>query len=105
MPVDSGGSGMDARDLLEGLLELAGAAELEVRVLTKQAGAADNGLQESAACRVGARIWVVLSPDDPTEHQAEVLASALARYRAEFLEDRFLAPALREFVDRFEPSR
>jgi len=95
---------MDARDLLEGLLELAGAAELEVRVLTKQAGATDNGLQESAACRVGTRIWVVLSPDDPAEHQAEVLASALARYRSEFLEDRFLAPALREFVDRFESS-
>jgi hypothetical protein len=98
-------SGMDPRDLLEGLLELASAAELEVRILSKQAASADNGLQESAACRVGSRIWVVLSPDDPSAYQAEVLGEALSRYRSEFLEGRFMAPALRELIDRVDPLR
>jgi len=93
---------VEARDLLEGLLELAAAAELEVRVLSNSAAAAENAPTESAACRVGARIWVVLSPTDPPAHQAEVLASALSRYRADFLEDRFLSPALREFVERVD---
>ena len=93
---------MEARDLLEALLELAAEADLEVRVLSNSAAAAENAPTESAACRVGARIWVVLSPADPPMHQAEVLASALARFRAAFLEDRFLSPALREFVERVD---
>jgi hypothetical protein len=38
-------------------------------------------------------------------HQAKVLAGALARYRAGFLEARFLPPALREFIDRVDPSQ
>lgn len=90
--------------LLEGLLELAAAAELEVRVLSAAARAQENAPKESAACRVGARIWVVLSPDDPPEHQARVLAGALVRHRAEFLEGRFVTPALRDFLDRVDPE-
>lgn len=93
---------MEARDLLEGLLELAAEAELEVRILSNTAAAAENAPTESAACRVGARIWVVLAPSDPPLHQAEVLAGALSKYRAAFLEDRFLSPALREFVERVD---
>ena len=95
---------MEARDLLEGLLELAAAAELEVRILSSSAAAAENAPTESAACRVGARIWVVLAPSDPPLYQAEVLAGALSRYRAAFLEDRFLSPALREFIERVDTS-
>jgi hypothetical protein len=95
---------VDPRDLLEGLLELAAAAELEVRVLSAAASAAEHAPMGSSACRVGSRIWVVLAPSDPPMHQARVLAGALARYRAEFLETRFLSPALREFVDRVDPS-
>lgn len=97
-------SGVDGRDLLEALLELAAAAELEVRILSRAASGADLALSESAACRVGSRIWVVLSPGDPVDHQAEILAGALARYRSEFLESRFIAPAIREFIERVDPS-
>ena len=68
--------GMNSRDLLEGLLELASAAELEVRVQSQAAAAQENALTQSAACRVGTRIWVVLSPSDPPDHQAEVLGEA-----------------------------
>lgn len=92
--------GMDARDLLEVLLGLADEAELEVRIMSSRAAGADLAPAESAACRVGTRIWVVLNPDDPTDHQAQVLAGALRRFRADFLESRFLAPAVRDFIDR-----
>jgi hypothetical protein len=96
--------GMDGRDLLEALLELADSAELEVRVLSAAASGADLSLAESAACRVGDRIWVVLSPDDPVAHQAEVLAGALSHFRSEFLEGRFVVPAVRDFIERVDPS-
>jgi hypothetical protein len=98
-------SGLQPRDLLEGLLELAVAAALEVRVLSASASAAENAPMGSSACRVGERVWVVLAPADPPLHQARVLAEALARYRAEFLESRFLSPALRDFVDRVDPRQ
>ena len=97
--------GMNSRDLLEGLLELASAAELEVREQSQAAAAQENALTQSAACRVGTRIWVVLSPSDPPDHQAEVLGEALARFRSEFLEDHFMAPVLREFLERVDPLR
>ncbi len=97
-------AGMEARDLLEILLELADGAGLEVRVLSNSASSADYSPTESAACRVGTRIWVVLSPDDPVLHQAEVLAGALSRFRRDFLEARFIAPAARDFIDRVDPS-
>ena len=96
---------MDSRDLLEALLVLADSAELEVRILTAAAAASDFSPMGSAACRVGTRIWVVLSPDDPSAHQSEVLGEALSRYRSEFLEGRFMAPALRELIDRVDPLR
>jgi len=101
----AGASGLSPRDLLEGLLELAAAAELEVRMLSAAAGAMEHAPTGSAACRVGTRVWVVLAPSDPPLHQAEVLAGALARFRADFLETRFLSPALREFVDRVDPRQ
>jgi len=92
---------MDGEKLLEALLELASRAELEVRVLSSQSGGApDYSPTSSAACRVGDRIWVVLAPDDPIFHQSKVLAQALGRYRADVLEDSFIAPGVREFLDR-----
>jgi hypothetical protein len=86
-------------DLLEALLELANRAELEVRVLSRTGSGAEFQPTESAACRVGVRIWVVLAPDDPPARQAEVLAGTLARYRRDFLEESYVAPAVRSFID------
>ncbi len=91
---------MDARDLLEALLELAERARLEIRVLSPSSAAGDFAPTESSACRVGDRVWVVLVPDDPAENQAEALARALGRYRAGFLEENFVAPGVRDFIDR-----
>ena len=91
---------MAPRDMLEGLLELASRAELEVRTMTAAAAAADFSPTESAACRVGSRVWVVLAPDDPLPHQVFVLAEALGRFRGEFLEENFVAPGVRDFIER-----
>ena len=96
-------SGMDSRDLLESLLELADGAQLEVRVLTAAAASVEFSPTESAACRLGTRIWVVLSPNDPIDHQTEVLAGALSRFRADYLEGRFVPPAVRDFIERVDP--
>jgi len=91
---------MDGAALLEALLELADRGEFEVRILSAFASAADNAPSGSAACRVGSRIWVILAPDDPPLHQARVLAGALGRYRAEFLENHFVPPGVRDFIER-----
>lgn len=93
-------SSMEPRDLLESLLELAERAGLEVRVLSSS-GAPNHEFrpQGSSACRVGERVWVVLAPDDPPLHQARVLGQALVQYRAETLEEIFLAPGVRDFIE------
>ncbi len=92
-------SGMQPGPLLEALLELADRAELEVRVLSMSGSEAEFRPTESAACRVGSRIWVVLVPDDPPAHQANVLAEALGRFRTGFLEGIFVAPGVRDFIE------
>jgi len=90
---------MEPDALLEALLELARRAELEVRILSAAGASADLAPAGSAACRVGEKIWVVLAPDDPILHQSEVLAGALKRFRAEFLEGTFIAPGVRDFLE------
>ena len=92
-------SGMQPGPLLEALLELADRAEFEVRVLSMSGSDVEFRPIESAACRVGSRIWVVLVPDDPPAHQANVLAEALGRFRAGFLEEIFIAPGVRNFIE------
>ena len=91
--------GMKPEVLLEARLELADRAKLEVRVLSAASAAAEFSPTGSAACRVGDRIWVVLAPAHPPMNQAEVLAGALGRYRADFLETSFIAPGVRDFVE------
>jgi hypothetical protein len=90
--------GMRDEDRVAALLELAARAELEVRVLSLRAAAEDGAPRQSAACRVGQRIWVLIVPDDPPAHQAAALAQALGHYRAGFLETCFIAPALRDYI-------
>ena len=91
-------AGMRDEDRVAALLELAARAELEVRVLSARAAAEDGAPRDSAACRVGTRVWVVLVPGEPLAHQAAVLAQALGRYRAAFLETCFIPPALRVYI-------
>lgn len=93
-------SAMELPVLLEALLGLADRAKLEVRVVSAAAASREFSPTESAACRVGERIWVVLAPNDPPAHHARILAQALVRFRGPFLEESFVAPGVRDFLER-----
>jgi hypothetical protein len=93
---------MDPHTLLEALVDLAGHTQLEVRMLSAASAAVDYSPTGSTAGRVGDRVWVVLAPDDPPLHQAGVLAGALARYRADYLENNYVAPGVRDFIEGIE---
>lgn len=90
--------GMRDEDRVAALLELAQAAALEVRVLSAHAAAEEGAPRQSRVGRVASRVWVLIVPDDPPAHQAAALAQALGRFRADFLEERFVPPALRAFI-------
>ena len=87
---------MHAEDLLDQLSDLARAAGLEVRKI----GRAGEGEREtpSGTCRVKGAVWVLLSPADSLDERIDVLAAALARHASDFLEGRYLPPAIRERV-------
>lgn len=90
--------GMREEDRVAALLELASRAELEVRILSSRAAAEEGAPRQSSVARVGSRVWVLIVPDDPPAHQAAALAQALGRYRVDFLDGCFVAPALRDFI-------
>jgi len=82
--------------LLEALMDLTREAGIEVRPLRPSATREAEFGTSSGICRVRGSIWVVLAASDPVEAQIDVLASALRQHAAEFLENRYLPPALRE---------
>jgi hypothetical protein len=49
----------------------------------------------SGVCRVRGETWVLLAASDALEERVEVLARALKTHAAEFLESRYLPPAVR----------
>lgn len=92
-------AGMRDEDRLAHLLELAKRAGIEVRIVSARAAQQEGAPTSSGVGRVGARIWVVIVPADPPAHQALVLAQALGRHRADFLDTCFVPPALRRFIE------
>jgi hypothetical protein len=68
--------------------------------LAREAGFAVRPTQDrelaSGACRVRGQIWIVLAPGDPVEERIRVVAGALAAHAADFLEGRYLPPAVRD---------
>jgi hypothetical protein len=84
-------------ELLTGLAEEAGIA---VRV----ARAGDSELPpRSGVCRVRGRLLLVVSAAEPVEARIDAVADALRRHGAEWLEGRFLPPAIRERLERPAP--
>lgn len=84
---------MNDTEVLVALVELAEQAGLRVRAAR---GAADAGpLATSGVCRVRGEVLVVLVGDDPLGDRIAVVAGALREHAAEFLEGRWLPPALR----------
>jgi len=82
---------------MQALMDLAGAVGLEVRVVGR--GEAGDSPPASAVCKVRGELWVVLSSNDPTDVQLEVLARALRENAAELIEDSYLPPAVRSLLE------
>jgi len=89
---------VETEEKLAALLELTGESGLEIRSIGRFAQPAGEPPPTSAVCRVQDAVWVVLSAADPAERQIEVLADALRRFRAEWLEQHWVPPALRELL-------
>jgi hypothetical protein len=82
--------------VLAGLVELAEQAGLRVRAAR---GASDAGpLATSGVCRVRGETWVVLIGDDPLADRIAVVSGALREHAGEWLEGRWLPPALRDHL-------
>lgn len=86
---------MHPTELLDQLTDLARAAGLEVREIRGVAGEGDLPAG-SGTCRVKGRIWVLLVASDSLDERIDVLGRALATHAREFLEARYLPPAVRE---------
>ncbi len=89
---------MDAPETLEALLELARDAGLEIRSIGLRAQPAGEPPPTSAVCRVRNAVWVVLCASDPIERHIAVLAEGLRNHRADWLEEHWLPPALRDLL-------
>ena len=90
---------MQPVEVMEAFLQIADAAEIEVRSTRAGAPGEADGATSSGICRVQGRVWVVLSHADPVEVQLEVLAQALREHAPEEVGRRFLPPAVRERLD------
>jgi hypothetical protein len=82
-------------ELLDQLADLARAAGLEVREIRGAAGEGEASA-DSGICRVKGKVWVLLAASDSLDERIDVLARALATHAREFLESRYLPPAVRE---------
>jgi hypothetical protein len=91
---------MDDAALLAALQELAEELGLAVRRLPADAAFDGVGPSGSGLCTLRGRHMVWLSASDPLDRQVEVLARALREHAGESLEMRFLAPAIRERLNR-----
>ena len=81
------------------LLDLARDAELEVHNVDATRAEIGEAVPSSAVCRVRGSVWVVLSSADPVAIQLAVLGSALREHAPALIEARYLAPAVRTWVD------
>jgi len=89
---------MNQGELLQRLVELAEAAGLRVRPIRGTSGSDGEPAAASGLCRVRGELWIVLSNNDSLEDRVAVVAAALRREASEWLQSRYLAPALRDRI-------
>jgi len=82
-------------EVLLQLVELAEAAGLRVRPIRGTSGAEGEPAAGSGLCRVRGELWIVLASHDSMEERIAVVAGALRREASEWLQGRYLPPALR----------
>ena len=86
---------MEPAELTQQLVDLAEAAGFQVRPV-KGAAVGEGDPTGSGICRIQDEIWVMLAATDSLEDQIGVLVRALQDHAPDFLENRYLPPALRE---------
>jgi len=89
---------VDPAELVRQLVDLAEAAGFEVRPLRGSAFGESERAASSGVCQVRGSTWVLLDPADPVEDHIAVLVAALKTHAPDFLETRYLPPALRERI-------
>lgn len=92
---------MEPSEILQQLMGLAEQAGVAVRVV--RAGEGEAPLR-SALCRVRGRPVLVLCSAEPLDARIEVVAAVLRTHGAGVIEERFLAPAVRERLERSRPG-
>ena len=91
---------MEAGSLLDQLVALADEAGIRVRQLPRAARGREGDPARSGLCRMRGELWLILAPSEPVEDRIEAVAAALRGARPEWLDSRYLPPAVRERLDR-----
>ena len=89
---------MEARLLLELLIETATELGMEVRRAPRSEGSSADPRVRSGFCRVAGNPWVILAADDPPEFQVQLLARVLRENAASELDARYLPPVVRTVI-------
>ena len=90
---------METSDVLDELVALARDAGLTVRGVRGGSRGDLDVATASAVCRVRGETWVVLADADPMARRIAVLAGALREHAPSLLEERYLPPAVRHWID------
>jgi len=83
-------------EVLEALIGLCREAGLEVRSVRGSPEAASELVARSGVCRVRGALWLVLSDADGVEERIGAAADALRAHAPDFVEGRYLPPAVRQ---------
>jgi hypothetical protein len=86
---------VEGQALLDFLVELAGEAGIQVRVIPLASAGADL-TPRSGFCRIRGAPWLLLAANEPLEDRIEAAASALRTHAPGALEGRYLPPAVRQ---------
>ncbi len=86
---------MTPEGLLTELIDLAAVAGLRVRSIEAGARMESDLPATSGVCVLRGQTWVMLAAAEPVEAQIDVIANALSENCGEFLEERYLSPAIR----------
>jgi hypothetical protein len=87
---------MSPAEVLEALVALCREAGLEVRRLEGGRESSGEPTVRSAVCRVRGRPWLVLCEAEGLEERIAAAADALRRFAPDFVEGRYLPPAVRQ---------
>jgi hypothetical protein len=87
---------MSPAEVLEALAGLCREAGLDVRSVRGSPETAGEPVARSGVCRVRGALWLVLSDADGVEERIGAAVDALRMHAPDFVEGRYLPPALRE---------